>query len=309
MARLARGVALLLALALGLAPVAPARAADDAWLLGRWELMRSPDGDRKDWLEFAVSGKARSRIRHAIREAENARSRELGRGLLERELRRASLSLARLLESDGLAEPARKWARGNLDDLFAALGYGKVAARDVVKMLRPDWQETEAAAAKVGRLRSLFAREKRTSASGITVDGHGDVMVRFGRCCVPLPGDEIVGFVTRGRGITVHARDCRVAFTMDAERQVEVEWDKASDVSRKVRVKVTSRDEPGLLAKITKTISSAGVNIGAARIVTHADRTATQSFDLWVNDVKTLQAVMKEIGRIKGVHRVERMRS
>ena len=264
---------------------------------------------KKDWLEFAVSGKARSRIRHAIREAENARSRELGRGLLERELRRANLSLARLVESDGLAEPARKWARGNLDDLFAALGYGKVPARDVVKMLRPDWHETEAAAEKLGRLRSIFRREKRSSSSGITVDGHGDVMVRFGRCCVPLPGDEIVGFVTRGRGITVHARDCRVAFTMDAERQVEVEWDQASEVSRKVRVKVTSRDEPGLLAKITKTISSAGVNIGAARIVTHADRTATQSFDLWVNDVRTLNAVMKEIGRIKGVHRVERMRS
>jgi GTP pyrophosphokinase len=274
------------------------------------EIQTSPSqSPKKDWLDFAVSGKARSRIRHAIREAENARSRELGRGLLERELRRAGLSLARLLEGDGLAEPARRYARGNVDDLFAALGYGKVAARDVVKMLRPDWQEAEAAAEKVGRLRSIFKREKRSSSSGITVDGHGDVMVRFGRCCTPLPGDEIVGFVTRGRGITVHARDCRVAFTMDAERQVEVEWDQAAEVARKVRVKVTSRDEPGLLAKITKTISSAGVNIGAARIVTHADRTATQSFDLWVSDAKTLQAVMKEIGRIKGVHRVERMRS
>jgi GTP diphosphokinase / guanosine-3',5'-bis(diphosphate) 3'-diphosphatase len=264
---------------------------------------------KKDWLEFAVSGKARSRIRHAVREAENARSRALGRGLLERELRRASLSLARLLESDGLAEPARKWARGDVDDLYAAIGYGKVAARDVLRLLRPEAVQEEAAAARVGRLRSIFRREKRSSASGITVDGHSDVMVRFGRCCVPLPGDEIVGFVTRGRGITVHARDCRVAFTMDAERQVEVEWEEGADVSRKVRVRVTSRDEPGLLAKITKTISSAGVNIGAARILTHSDRTATQSFDLWVNDAKTLQAVMKEIGRIKGVHRVERLRA
>jgi GTP pyrophosphokinase len=272
-------------------------------------LTQASQAPKKDWLEFVVSGKARSRIRHAVREAENARSRELGRGLLERELRRASLSLARLVEENGLTEPAKKWARGNLDDLFAALGYGKVAARDVVRMLRPDWQESEAAAAKVGRLRSMFRREKRSSASGIRVDGHGDVMVRFGRCCVPLPGDEIVGFVTRGRGITVHARDCRVAFTMDAERQVEVEWDEGADVSRKVRVKVTSRDEPGLLAKITKTISAAGVNIGAARIATHADRTATQSFDLWVADAKQLAAVMKEIGRIKGVHRVERVRS
>ncbi len=274
------------------------------------EVLTNPNqAPKKDWLEFVVSGKARSRIRHAVREAENARSRELGRGLLERELRKASLSLARLLEEDGLAEPARKWGSGSTDDLFAAIGYGKVAGRDVVRMLRPDWQAGEATAEKVGRLRAIFRREKRSSASGIRVDGQGDVMVRFGRCCVPLPGDEIVGFVTRGRGITVHARDCRVAFSMDAERQVEVEWDTGSDVSRKVRIRVNSRDEPGLLAKITKTISSAGVNIGAARIATHADRTATQSFDLWVTDVKTLNAVMKEIGRIKGVHSVERVRS
>jgi GTP pyrophosphokinase len=274
------------------------------------EVLTSPNqAPKKDWLEFVVSGKARSRIRHAVREAENARSRELGRGLLERELRKAGLSLARVLEEGGLAEPARKWASENVDDLFAAIGYGKVAARDVVRMLRPDWQEAEAAAEKVGRLRSIFRREKRSSSSGIRVDGHGDVMVRFGRCCVPLPGDEIVGFVTRGRGITVHARDCRVAFSMDAERQVEVEWEEGSDVARKVRIRVDSRDEPGLLAKITKTISTAGVNIGAARIATHTDRTATQSFDLWVTDAKTLAAVMKEIGRIKGVHSVERVRS
>jgi len=274
------------------------------------EVLTSPNQTpKKDWPEFVVSGKARSRIRHAVREAENARSRELGRGLLERELRKAGLSLSRVLEEGGLLEPARKWSNENVDDLYAAVGYGKVAARDVVRMLRPDWQEAEATAQKVGRLRSIFKREKRSSASGIRVDGHGDVMVRFGRCCVPLPGDDIVGFVTRGRGITVHARDCRVAFTMDAERQVEVDWDEGSDVARKVRIRVNSRDEPGLLAKITKTISTAGVNIGAARIATHADRTATQSFDLWVTDAKTLGAVMKEIGRIKGVHSVERVRA
>jgi (p)ppGpp synthase/HD superfamily hydrolase len=100
-----------------------------------------------------------------------------------------------------------------------------------------------------------------------------------------------------------------MVFSMDTERQVDVDWDDASDVSRKVRIRVTSRDEPGLLAKITKTISTARVNIGAARIATHADRTATQSFDLWVTDAKMLNEVMKEIGRIKGVHSVERVRA
>jgi GTP pyrophosphokinase len=118
-----------------------------------------------------------------------------------------------------------------------------------------------------------------------------------------------VGFVTRGRGVTVHARDCRVAFELDPERRIEVDWEEGSPVARRIRIRVTSRDEPGILAKISKTISAAGVNIGAARITTHPDRTAIQSFDLWVSDAKTLHAVMKEIGRVKGVLSVERLRA
>ena len=115
------------------------------------EVVTSPgQAPKKDWLEFVVSGKARSRIRHAVRDAENARSRQLGRGLLERELRKAGFSLARVLEDDGLAEAARKWSSENLDDLFAMVGYGKVAARDVVRTLRPDWNAGEVAVEKVG---------------------------------------------------------------------------------------------------------------------------------------------------------------
>jgi GTP pyrophosphokinase len=279
------------------------------------EILTSPtQTPKKDWLEFVVSGKARSRIRQAVRLAENARSREIGRGLLDRELRRAGLALPRLLEENALEEVARKEARGGVEDLFAAVGYGKVAAADVVRALRPDWKPPEAAAPQPlpRRLRNLLRRERpveRTSSTGIRVDGHGDVLVRFGQCCSPLPGDEIVGFVTRGRGVTVHARDCRVAFGIDPDRRIEVEWDSAASVTRLTRIRVTSRDEPGLLAKITKTISVAGINIGAARIATHTDRTATQSFDLWVGDANTLHAVMKEIERIKGVLSVERVRA
>jgi GTP pyrophosphokinase len=133
--------------------------------------------------------------------------------------------------------------------------------------------------------------------------------VRFGNCCTPLPGDEVVGFVTRGRGVTVHQKDCRVVFHLDPQRRVDVEWEGDAQVAHRIKMKVVSRDEPGLLAKITKTISAAGINIGAARVSTHADRTATQSFDLWVSDVRTLASVMKEIQRIKGILSVERVRA
>ncbi len=274
------------------------------------EVMTSPNrSPNKDWLEFVVSGKAKSRIRHAVRLAENERSRELGRGILERELRKAGLSLARVLERDELAPVVARHVKGGVEDLFAAIGYGRVSSRAVLEMLRPELKPPQEEEAKGRKLRDLFRRERKPAGTGIRVDGHGDVMVRFGQCCSPIPGDEIIGFVTRGRGVTVHTRDCRVAFELDKERCIDVEWEEASDVKRRIRIKVTSRDTPGLLAKVTKTISTAGVNIGSARIDTHDDATATQTFDLWVGDVETLRTMMKEIQKVKGVLAVERVRS
>ncbi|MCP5071369.1 MAG: bifunctional (p)ppGpp synthetase/guanosine-3',5'-bis(diphosphate) 3'-pyrophosphohydrolase [bacterium] len=275
------------------------------------EVMTNPNQTpKKDWLEFVVSGKAKSRIRHAVRLAENERSRELGRGILERELRKASISLARTVESGEIDPVVTRYVKGGVEDLFAAVGYGRVSSRAVLEMLRPELgAPPEEEATKGRKLRDLFRRERKTVGSGIRVDGHGDVLVRFGRCCSPLPGDEIIGFVTRGRGVTVHSRECRVAFELDKERCIDVEWEEDSDVKRRIRIKVTSRDVPGLLAKVTKTISAAGINIGSARIDTRDDSTATQTFDLWVGDVATLRTMMKEIQKVKGVLVVERLRS
>ena len=258
---------------------------------------------RKDWLDFVVSGRARSRIRHSIRASEKERARELGREILERELRKAGVSLNRVLESEELRSVAAKEARGSLDDLFSAISYGKLAAADVVRRLRGD-----APPEPPPKRRSLFRRQ-RSPSGGIRVSGQADVMVRFGQCCSPLYGDDVVGFVTRGRGVTVHAKDCGKIFELDPERRIEVDWEPDEAAPRRVRMRVHSADQPGLLAKVTKTISAAGINIGAARVTTDKDRKATQTFDLWVNDAGTLNSIMKEIGRIKGVSSVERVRT
>jgi GTP pyrophosphokinase len=261
---------------------------------------------RKDWLEFVVSGRARSRIRHAIRASEKQRSRELGREILERELRRAGFSMNRMLERGEFEAIARKEVRGgSIEDLFSAVGYGRLPAADVVRRLRG---EAEPEAPKPARRRGLFRRQRAPSSSGIRVSGHADVLVRFAQCCVPLPGDEVIGFVTRGRGVTVHVRDCTKAFALDSARRIDVEWEPNSVAPRRVKMRVHSVDQPGLLAKVTKTISAAGINIGAARVTTSPDQKAVQTFDLWVNNVVTLNAVMKEIERIKGILSVERLR-
>ncbi|MEN8182448.1 MAG: bifunctional (p)ppGpp synthetase/guanosine-3',5'-bis(diphosphate) 3'-pyrophosphohydrolase [Myxococcota bacterium] len=260
---------------------------------------------RKDWLEFVVSGKARGRIRHAIRAAENERSRELGREILERELRRAGLSLPRLLERGELEDVVRAESKGSVENLFSAVGYGKLQAGAVLRRLRPDAVPAEPEPPR----RRLFRRPKPSSTSGVRVSGLHDVLVRFGQCCVPLPGDEVVGFVTRGRGVTVHVKDCRKVFELDPNRKIEVEWDDRVDAPRKIKVRVLSLDKPGLLAQITRSISQADINIGGARVNTDSDHKATQTFDLWVNDLRSLKQVMKEIGRIRGVLSVERVRS
>ena len=160
------------------------------------------------------------------------------------------------------------------------------------------------------RLRRLFQRERRRSHSGIRVSGTPDVLVRFAGCCEPLPGDEIIGFVTRGRGVTVHGRGCVKVFALDPERRIDVEWDAEASVRRGIAIRVMSRDEPGILAKITNTISAAGINIGSAKIATNetTGKAAELIFELWVENVKTLAGVMREIRKVKGVRSVERVR-
>jgi GTP pyrophosphokinase len=271
---------------------------------------------RKDWLEFVVSGKARSHIRHAIRANERERSIGLGRDILVREFRKVGLSLSKLAQSGELNDLAASQIKGGKeDDLFAAVSYGKIPPNRLIAALKGDSAEQarreETAEPLQERLRSLFRKRPEISEgglSGILVGGETDVMVRFGGCCDPLPGDDVLGFVTRGRGVTVHARGCPRVFELDPERRIEVQWDAEKAVPRKVSIRITSRDRTGILAKITNAISAAGINIAAVKVNVDAENRSVQSYELWVSDTKTLTAVMKEISRVKGVMSVDRVR-
>ena len=275
------------------------------------EIQTSPrQFPRKDWLEFVASGKARTRIRHALRAQGQAAAIQLGRDVLERECRKQKMAFAQLLKGNEFEELARKeFRRGTVDELFSAVGYGKVTAVSVLEKLRGETLSPEPAPS---RLRSLFRREKRSDVAdydrGIRVSGLPDVLVRFGGCCGPLPGDDVIGFVTRGRGVTVHVRDCPRVFQLEPERRIDVQWDDEAAAARPIKVRVTTVDQPGILARVTKSISAAGINIGAATITTQGAN-AIQSFELWVTDLGSLNNVMKEIQRVKGVRSVERVRA
>ena len=269
---------------------------------------------RKDWLEFVVSGKARSRIRHSIQASARARSVQLGRDIVARELRKAGLSLSKLMDSGEMENLARSEAKGgNVEDLFGAVSYGKLAPAVIVRKLRGEQPPPPAPQEPLQeKIRSLFKKRsprEPNAESGILVGGMADVMVRFGGCCDPLPGDDVVGFVTRGRGVTVHARGCRRVFAVDPARRVDVTWDTQSVVPRKVKIRVNSKDNSGILSKVINAISAASINIAGLKVTTDDEQgRASQAFELWVNDARTLNAVMNEISRVKGVISVDRVR-
>jgi GTP diphosphokinase / guanosine-3',5'-bis(diphosphate) 3'-diphosphatase len=276
------------------------------------EVLTSPNAQpSKDWLTFVKTSRAQARIRQFLRQAEHKRSHEIGKEIAERELRRYGLSLHRL-DKDGELEKAATVLGYRIgDDLLVALGYGKVAPDQLLKQLLPPDklaalpppQEPQAPS----RLTEIFRKVARRPAGGVRISGIDDVLVRFARCCNPVPGDPIVGFVTRGRGVTVHTVSCEKALTADPLRRIDVAWDVKGDFKRPVTVRVITQDRPGLLAAVSQMFGEAGCNISQATCRATAPDRSVSTFEVSVGDLKQLTAVMKNIERIEGVFSVERI--
>jgi GTP pyrophosphokinase len=275
------------------------------------EVLTSPTSHpSKDWLSFVRTSRAQARIRQHTRQAEHARSLEIGREVAERELRRYGLNLTRLQKDGDLAKVASAMGYRIGDDLLVALGYGKVAPHQVLaKLLPPDKLAAPAVAPPpASRLTELFRKVAgRTAPVGVRISGVDDVLVRFGRCCNPVPGDAILGFITRGRGVTVHTLQCEKALAGDPQRRIDVSWDVKGEFRRPVSVRVVTNDRPGILARISQTFSEAGLNISQALCRTTGEARAVNTFEVAVGDLKELNAVMKNIERIDGVFSVERV--
>jgi GTP pyrophosphokinase len=152
--------------------------------------------------------------------------------------------------------------------------------------------------------KKLIGRQSKT---GVMIGGVDDVLVRFGRCCNPVPGDNIAGFITRGRGVTVHTASCEKALATDPERRVEVAWDVRGDFKRPVTLRVLTADRPGLLADISNTFSQKGVNISQANCRATGDDRAVNTFEVTISDLKQLTDLMRTIERLNGVYSVERI--
>ena len=279
------------------------------------EILTSPNHTpSRDWLKIVKTPRARGKIRQWIKNEERTRSISLGRDMLEKEIRRLGKSPSQLLKPEALAPILGRYGLGSEDDFFAAVGYGKVSPRQAVtRLLPPEEMQalTEAEEAKEKKTDRKPARARPTE-EGVRIRGIDDILVRFSKCCSPVPGDEIIGFITRGRGVSIHTADCSNAVSLmaDPERQIAVNWDGQRKGSHQVKIRVQiGKDRPGILAEISTAISGTNTNIAQAEIRVTEERTGLNTFVLEVNDLRQLQAAMQAIQKVDGVVGVERIRS
>jgi GTP pyrophosphokinase len=273
------------------------------------EVLTSPtQKPSRDWLKTVKSTRARSKVKQWLRTEERARSIALGRELLDREARKYRVSMASILEAEEIRKLSVEHGYTTVDDLLAGLGYGKLAASTVVARFVPAEPVSEP---KTDTKTAAKPARPRAETGGVTVKGVDDVLIRFAKCCGPVPGDPIVGFITRGRGITVHAQDCPnlAGGAVDTERTVAVEWAGTDERALPVKIAVhIGRDRPGLLADISTAISSRQANIVKAEVTVTEDRKGLNHFTVEVKDLDQLQGVMAAISAIKDVIGVERVR-
>jgi len=268
----------------------------------------------KDWLSFVKTSKAQARIRAYIKGQQRERSVEIGREVLEREARKYDLSLSKLLKMPEFAKAASDQGHARPDDLISAVGYGKVSATQVLQRilppekLKPEAEKPNGFLGAPGRLTELFKRvaQRTRTSGGVRIGGIDDVLVRYGKCCSPVPGDAICGFITRGRGVTVHTKGCKKAMESDPERRVEVTWDVQGEFKRVVNLRVRSDDRKGLLAKMSETFTDVGVNIIQAN-ARAGEKGAVSMFEVEISNIRQLNELLRAIGQIPGVHSVERV--
>jgi GTP pyrophosphokinase len=264
----------------------------------------------KDWLKFVVTSRAQTKIRHHLRNEQRERSRRLGRDVLARELRNHHRSLVTAEKERLLDKAAAVLRLSSADDLIVHVGYGKVPPEQAYAAIYPQAQPADATTEKLqdaGVDASAQARRlAKRSVGGVRVQGEADIVVRFAKCCSPVPGDHIVAFISRGRGVIVHTRECPKALNLDPARGVEVSWDEDTRMLRPVTVAVISTDRPGILAAISKCFTEFGVNIAQAKCKTTEDRRGINTFQVTVSHVDQLKRVVRALQGIDGVISAER---
>ena len=260
----------------------------------------------KDWLKFVKSVKSRSKIRQWIKTEEKDRSLTLGREMCEKAFRKYRLNFNTLLKSEEMQKVVEDFGFKTADDLIANVGYGKITPLQLVRKFepKPDAEETQKSIFDklIGRVR------KRKPKGGVIVKGADDILIRFGKCCQPVPGDPIIGYITRGYGVTIHRTSCVNALKLNPDRQIDVEWNQEIIETYPVKILIRSYDRVGLLADVVGNISKNNANIISAKTETRENKMVESFFTIDVEDTEHLNKILAAIKKVKHVYSAQRIR-
>ncbi len=257
----------------------------------------------KDWLKYVVTTRAISKIRNWINLEEKESSLVLGRDLLDKEFKRHNLKFSNYVKSDEIRKIFIEYGVTSLDDLISQTGYGRISPRQIVNHFLTE----ESAEVPETVLKKVKKKKEAAPSLGISLTGIDDVMVKFARCCNPIPGDEIAGYISRGRGITVHTCNCPHMKNLDPDRIVEVNWNVREKHAYPIHIKAVCSDRKGVLTEVSSIISSFDINISYAQVET-TDMIATCHFVIEVNDLQQLNQIVMAIKQLKFVKSIERIR-
>ena len=271
------------------------------------EIITSPkQHPSKDWLEFVKTPKAKTKIRQWIRTEEREESISLGKSILEKTLQHEGLPQINIFKSEQISAVAKELSFNSAEDLAAQVGFGKVSPRQIVSRLKPKLGiKKNKSQGLVTKVVDRFLRSKE--GRGIKVDGVSDMLLHFAKCCRPLPGEQVVGFITRGRGITIHQETCRHIKNAEADRLVPVSWDPAEKEVYPATLRVTTVERKGILADISMILTQKDANIVHAEIKTTVDNKGISFFTIEVESYKQLQDIMSAIKKVRNVLIVERI--
>jgi GTP diphosphokinase / guanosine-3',5'-bis(diphosphate) 3'-diphosphatase len=268
------------------------------------EITTSPNQTpSKDWLKWARTARAKTKIKHWIKTEERIRSLDMGKKLFDRSLHRHNLSPTEVFKPERMAGLVKEFGVASPEDLLVAIGYGRITTEQVIRALQPEAGLKEGLADKLIRKIGIHP-------TGVKIKGIGDLLIHLSKCCNPVPGDPIIGFVTRGRGLSVHTMDCPNIDELDydKDRIVEVHWDTKETTPYSVKISVLTVDRPGMLASVSSAVTSAKANISHADITTTDDRKAVLNFVVEILNAGHLAKVLKSVESVDGVVQAKRVR-
>ncbi|MBS0012826.1 MAG: bifunctional (p)ppGpp synthetase/guanosine-3',5'-bis(diphosphate) 3'-pyrophosphohydrolase [Desulfobacterales bacterium] len=260
----------------------------------------------KDWLNFVKTVKAKSRIRHWIRKQEKERSLSLGRELCEKAFRKYKLNFSTLAKSREMEKVAEAFNFKSTEDLIANVGIGKITPLQIIRRLDPQFTEKKDSTL-IDKITGPRDRKQKEKTEGVSVHGLDDILIRFGKCCQPVPGDPITGYITHGAGVTIHRSGCVNALKLNPDRQIDVEWNTNDNGEFPVSLKITASDRMGLLAEISTEISKAAANIYDVRLENRGNKSIYGKFTIMVKDRRQLENVVSRLKKIQAVQEVKRL--